>query len=69
MLPNVHPHVPSVVSGDPADKAGIKPGDVIVSIDGTPITFSYQLRDTIAKHPDQAISMSILRDGAPPRCR
>jgi regulator of sigma E protease len=65
VMPSVHPHVPSVVSGDPADKAGIKPGDVIVSIDGSPITFSYQLRDTIAKHPDQAISVAILRNGAP----
>jgi regulator of sigma E protease len=54
-----------VVAGDPAEKAGLKPGDVIVSIDGTPITFSYQLRDTIAKHPDQAISVSILRNGTP----
>jgi regulator of sigma E protease len=65
VLPTVHPHVPSVVPGDPADKAGIKPGDVIVSIEGDPITFSYQLRDTIAKHPEQAIAFSILRNGAP----
>jgi regulator of sigma E protease len=65
VLPNVHPHVPSVVPGDPADKAGVKANDVIVAVDGTPITFSYQLREAIAKHADAPIVFSILRGGAP----
>ena len=65
VLPNVHPHVPSVVPGDPADKAGVKAGDVIVAVDNSPITFSYQLRDAIAKHPEQAMTMAVLRAGAP----
>ena len=30
VLPDVHPHVPSVTAGEPADKAGIKPGDVVL---------------------------------------
>jgi regulator of sigma E protease len=65
VLPNVHPHVPSVVSGDPADRAGVKADDVIVAVDGKPITFSSQLRDTIAKHPEQPITLSVLRGGVP----
>ena len=65
VLPNVHPLVPSVVPGDPAEKAGVKAGDVIVSVDNSPITFSYQLRDAIAKHPEQAMTMAVLRAGAP----
>jgi regulator of sigma E protease len=52
VLPDVHPHVPSVVAGDPAEKAGIKPGDVVVAVDGEPITFSSQLKDAIAKWKD-----------------
>ena len=65
VLPNVHPHVPSVVAGDPAEKAGIKPGDVVLAVDGERITFSSQLKDAIAKRPNQAITFSILRNGEP----
>ena len=65
VLPNVHPHVPSVNPGEPADHAGIKPGDVIVAVDGQPITFASQLKEAIAKRPGQTIAISILRGGSP----
>ena len=65
MLPDVHPHVPTVNPGEPADRAGIKPGDVIVAINDQRITFRTELREAIVKHPGQPISMSILRAGAP----
>ena len=65
VLPDVHPHVPSIVPGDPADKAGIKPGDVVVAVNGEPITFAVQLKDAIAKRPDQRLTISILRGGTP----
>ena len=64
VLPNVHPHVRSVMAGEPAEKAGLKPNDVVLAIDGEPIVFAWQLKDAIAKHPDQPIAMTILRDGA-----
>ncbi len=63
VLPDVHPRVPSVVPGDPAEKAGIKPGDVVLSVNGEPITFSSQLRDAIAKRPNQPLKFVVLRDG------
>ncbi|HEY2905217.1 MAG TPA: RIP metalloprotease RseP [Vicinamibacterales bacterium] len=65
VLPDVHPHVPSLVPDDPADKAGLKPNDVIVAIDGQPITFSFQLREAIAKRPNQRLRVSILRNDVP----
>ena len=65
VLPDVHPHVPSVNPGEPADRAGIKPGDVIVAINDQRITFRTELREAIVKHPDQPITMSILRAGTP----
>jgi regulator of sigma E protease len=63
VLPNVHPHIPSVVPGDPAERAGIKPGDIVLAADGRPITFSGQLRDAIAKRPGQPIKLTVLRQG------
>src|SRR5262249_4452946 len=62
VLPDVHPYVPSVIQGDPAERAGVKPGDVILAVDGEPITFSGQLAEAIAKKPNQPLKLSILRD-------
>jgi len=63
VLPNVHPYVRTVQPGGAAESAGIKNGDIVLDVDGQPITFSYQLKDAIAKHPEQPIALSILRDG------
>lgn len=65
VLPNVHPHVKTVNAEDPAGRAGIKPGDIVAAVDGRPITFSWQLRDEISKHPGKPMALSIVRDGAP----
>jgi regulator of sigma E protease len=65
VLPNVHPHVRTVYSGGAAETAGMHNNDVVAAIDGKTITFASQLKDAIAKHPDQAITLSILRDGQP----
>jgi regulator of sigma E protease len=65
VFPDVHPHVPSLVAGDPAERAGLKVNDVVVAVDGEPITFSSQLRDAIAKKPNQDITLGVLRDNAP----
>src|SRR5437667_4492425 len=67
VLPDVHPHVPSVVPGDPAEQAGVKPGDVVVAVDGEPITFSSKLRDAIAKRRNQRLTLKVLRGGVPQR--
>ncbi len=67
--PNVHPHIPSVVPGDPADHAGFKAGDIVLAADGKPIAFSNELRDAIAKHAGQPIALTILRDGQPQTMR
>jgi regulator of sigma E protease len=63
VLPDVHPHLQSITPGDPGDQSGLKPGDVIVAIDGQPITFQSQLRDQIASHPEQPMTFTIIRDG------
>jgi regulator of sigma E protease len=64
VLPSVHPRLRSVTPGEPGDKAGLKAGDVIVAVDGRPVTFQGHFREAIAKHPEQTMRVSILRDGA-----
>ena len=61
---SAHPHVRSVSAGEAADRAGIEADDVIVAVDGEPITFASQLRDA-TNHPDRLITLSILRHGQP----
>jgi regulator of sigma E protease len=63
ILPNVHPHVRSVQPGSAAEKAGLKTDDVVLAVDGQPITFNYHLKEAIAKHPEQPITLSIVRNG------
>ena len=62
--PDVHPFVPRVNSGEPADRAGIKPGDVILAVDGKRITFRSELINAIASKPNTPITISLLRNGA-----
>src|SRR5262245_15739090 len=45
VLPDVSPSVRSVVAGDPADRAGIKTGDVVVSVDGERVVFARHLAE------------------------
>ncbi len=62
--PDVHPYVPRVNPGEPADRAGIKPGDVIVAVDGKRITFRPDLMTAIASHPNKLITITVMRNGA-----
>jgi len=69
VLPDVHPHVRTVQPGGAADKAGLQAGDVVTAVDGQVITFAGQLKDAIAKHPDQTITLSMVRNGQPTTLR
>jgi regulator of sigma E protease len=63
IYPDVHPHVRSVISGEPAERAGIKPGDVVLAVDEEPIVFAKQLSDAITKAPGQSLVLTIQREG------
>lgn len=63
-LPDVNPSVQSLIAGEPAEKAGLKAGDVIVAINGNRMVFGSQVSEAISKNPDVPIQMTIRRDGA-----
>jgi regulator of sigma E protease len=65
VLPDSRPAIRSLVSGEPAQKAGLKPGDVVISVNGERMLNGAQLSETIAKHANQPIALSVERHGSP----
>ncbi|HEY3858323.1 MAG TPA: DegQ family serine endoprotease, partial [Gammaproteobacteria bacterium] len=58
--------VNQVTPGSGADKAGIKPGDVIVSVDGSPVDTNTALHNAIGlERVGSEVSLGLLRDGKP----
>jgi len=54
----------AVVPGGPADRAGLRPGDIVVAADGRPITSAEELIVAIRKHaPGQQMTLTYLRQG------
>ncbi len=59
--PSDHPAVQALVSGAPAEKAGLKPGDEILSFDGVPVLGQQQLVGLIRKRVGQPSTMVVKR--------
>lgn len=56
--------VNSVVPGSPADRAGLRNGDVVKAVDGHPVDDPNALRNRVATTaPDSQVKLSIVRDG------
>jgi S1-C subfamily serine protease len=52
----------SVTSGGPADRAGLRPGDVVKAADGTPTPDTQALAGTLAAaHPGDQLTLSVVR--------
>jgi serine protease Do len=55
--------ITEVIGGGPADRAGIRPGDVVLSFEGDPIAESYRLRWLTANAgPGRTVKMGVWRD-------
>jgi regulator of sigma E protease len=61
--PAMAPIADEIAIGYPAEKAGMKPGDTIVSIDGKPVVTWYQLVDVVRASDGRAINFVVRRDG------
>lgn len=56
--------VNAVASGGAADRAGIRQGDVIVALDGKPISDGNALRNAIAaREPNKSVDVTVFREG------
>src|SRR6185436_5618316 len=59
------PLVGVVTAGSVAERADIKPGDLILSVNGRPVKTWDDFYITVSTKPDREISIEILHDGRP----
>jgi serine protease Do/serine protease DegQ len=58
--------VSQVVPGSPAERAGLRPGDVVVGVNGKPLRGVAQLRNVVGLHRiGETIRLDVVRDGQP----
>jgi serine protease Do len=51
-------------AGNPSQRAGLEPGDIIISIDGQPVQYVAQLQQTIAfRKPGESVKVEVARKG------
>lgn len=61
--PPVPPVVGQIVPGESADLAGLSPGDLILSIDGTELSTWSELVTLVQDNPGEAVEVELMRDG------
>ncbi len=50
-----------LISGEPAEKAGLQPGDQVVSVQGQPVKRARELIDIVRASPERVLSFTVLR--------
>lgn len=50
-----------LISGEPAEKAGLQPGDQVVSVQGQPVKRARELIDIVRANPERVLSFTVLR--------
>ena len=56
--------LPAIAPGSPAEKAGLKAGDIILAIEGTTVDSEHPLDALLTSYaPGQSVKLSVLRDG------
>ena len=62
-LPYVPTDVGRIIQDSPAERAGLKTGDLIVAVDGTPVKRWEELSSQIRQHGGQPLDLAVQRDG------
>ncbi len=65
VVPVMNPQVRTVTPGQPAERAGLKAGDVVVAVNGQPIGRDRSLVKIINESANVPLRFSVLRAGAP----
>ena len=63
VLPDANPVITRVLSGDRAEKAGLKAGDIILAVNGERMATRMQLIDVISHSGNKTIQVTVRRDG------
>jgi len=61
VLPDINPIVASVIAGTPAERAGLKAGDVVLAVNGERMVTRTQFIEAISRNPEREIEMTIER--------
>jgi regulator of sigma E protease len=69
VLPNINPIVASIIAGKPAERAGLKAGDVVLAVNGEPMVTRTQFIEAISRNGGREIELTIKRDGGELRVR
>ena len=63
MRPSIPPRMGRIFEGNPADRAGLRPGDLVLSVDETPVETWHQLVEYLRARPDLSTTISIRYSG------
>ncbi len=64
VMPDVYPAVGSLMPGEPAEAAGLKPGDIIVAINGERVYFPGHVSEHVQKSDGKPLELRVRRNGA-----
>lgn len=65
IVPAETPMIARIEHGSVAEKAGLKPNDLITQINGQPLYNILQIQDYLRDHPGQPLPLTVERNGAP----
>ncbi len=69
VLPDINPIIASVIAGEPAERAGLQAGDVVLAVNGERMATRMQLIDAISRNGGREIELTIERGGQPLQIR
>ena len=62
VLPDINPIVASVIAGEPAERAGLKAGDIVLAVNGQRMVTRTQLIEAISRNGGHEIDLTIQRN-------